>query len=406
MHLGRFFSLACVLAGCAAAEGAPEIGDRSADERVLAAESSSSSTRGGPVRAALQQGLDKLHADGVVGTVARVLDGRDKIDARSGTARVDGSAPIPFDAQFRMGSNTKTFVAIVVLQLVDEGKLRLDDTVDRWLPGLVSGNGNDGTKITIRQLLQHTSGIHNYTQDLFEDFTEADYYASRFQHIEPEELVAIAMAHAPNFAPGTSWSYSNTNYILAGMIIEKATGRTWPTEVRARIVVPLQLFHTFEPGDWPGLPAPHAEGYSVLGLDTPLVNVTLYNHTWGGAAGSLITTTDDLTRFWRALQRGQLLSPASMAAMHDTVEATEIQPVIPGARYGLGIIWTPTACGSYWSHDGDTFGFSTRDGVDDDGTRVVVMSRNTTVDAADEEKALKWIGDDLAMIESVMCAGR
>jgi D-alanyl-D-alanine carboxypeptidase len=405
MNLGKFFVFAFALAGCTA-DAALDDTNRSTSEETAAAASRATPAGGGQLRAALQGGLDQLHADGVIGSVARVFDGRDRIEARNGVARIGGTAPVSFDTQFRMGSNTKTFVAVVMLQLVDEGKLRLDDTVERWLPGVVSGSGNDGTRITIRNLLQHTSGLHNYTADLFSDYTVEDYYATRFHHLEPGELVAIAMAHAPNFAPGTSWSYSNTNYILAGMIIEKVTGRDWPTEVRARIIAPLQLRHTLEPGDWPGLPAPHAEGYSVLAVGEPLVDVTLYNHTWGGAAGSLITTTDDLARFWRALQRGQLLSPASMAAMHETVEATEIQVAIPGARYGLGIFWTPTPCGGYWGHGGDTFGFATRNGVDDDGTRAVVMSRNTTVDAADEATALKWIGDDQALIASVMCAGR
>lgn len=405
MNLGKLLAVSLALVGCTAGAAVDDTGS-SASEDTSTAESRTTPSGNRAVRAALQSGLDKLHADGVVGTVARVLDGRDTIEARTGVARLGSNDPVRFDTQFRMGSNTKTFVAIVVLQLAEEGKLRLDDTVERWLPGLVSGNGNDGKKITIRQLLQHTSGLYNYTGDLFDPYTAADYYASRFQHVEPDELVAIAMSHEPYFAPGTSWKYSNTNYILAGLIVEKASGRSWASEVRRRIIVPLQLTHTLEPGDWPGLPLPHAEGYSVLGVDEPLLNTTLYNHTWGGAAGSLITNLDDLTRFWRALQRGQLLSRASMAAMHDTVEATDIQVVIPGARYGLGIFWVKTACGGYWMHDGDTFGFATRNGVDEDGARVLVMSRNATVDAGDQDKALQWIGDDIAMAEAVMCAGR
>jgi len=203
----------------------------------------------GELRTRLQHHLDVLHADGVVGAVGQVSDGHERIAAHSGVARLDGTTPVSFDAQFRMGSNTKTFVAVVMLQLVDEGKVRLSDTIDRWLPGVVSGHGNDGTQITIRNLLQHTSGINNYTQELLAGYTAAEYYATRFRHYDPEQLVAIAVAQPPNFAPGTGWSYSNTNYILAGMIIKKVTGHDWSTEVNARILAPLQMLHTFDPRD-------------------------------------------------------------------------------------------------------------------------------------------------------------
>jgi len=405
MNSGKFALFAFAMIGCAA-ENVPDVTDQSSSERVSALGQPAGPNRD-LLRTALQDGLDKLRADGVVGTVGRVVDGRDAIDARSGVARLGTKLPVAFESEFRMGSNTKTFVAVVILQLVDEGKLRLDDTVERWLPGVVSGNGNDGAKITIRNLLQHTSGLYNYTGDLFAVFSIEDYYAQRFHHYEPEQLVAMAVSHAPNFAPGTNWSYSNTNYILAGMIIEKITGHDWASEVRSRILAPLRLVHTLEPGDWPDLPAPHAEGYSEIEAGKPLVDVTLYNHTWGGAAGSLISTTADLTRFWRALQAGQLLSAARMAEMHTTIPATELQAAVPGIRDGLGIFWTPTRCGGYWNHLGDTFGFSTRNGVNDDGSRAVVISQSTSIDNAENEAvALQWINDDLQTVENVMCAGK
>ncbi len=350
----------------------------------------------------LQRGVERLHAGGVIGVVARGSDGAQVVDARSGSARRDGTEPVAFESQFRMGSNTKTFVAVVMLQLVDEGKIRLEDTVDRWLPGLVSGHGNDGKSITMRHLLQHTSGLHDYAKDAFKDFTEKDYYAKRFDHFDPEELVATAITHEPSFAPGTGWSYSNTNYTLAAMIIEKVTDHDWSTEVRTRILEPLEMWHTFAPGDWPALPAPHAQGYNAFSAGEPPVDVTLFNMSWGGAAGSLISTTEDLTRFWRALQGGRLLSPARMAEMHDTVPATELQAVFPGVRDGLGIFWSPTRCGGFWHHPGDTPGFSTRNAVNEGGTRSVVLSENTTGDVPVASRAR----DELQMLEDVMCAGR
>jgi D-alanyl-D-alanine carboxypeptidase len=357
------------------------------------------------LRAQLQRGLDALHADGMVGLVGEVSDGGARIDARSGAARAESHEPVAFDARFRMGSNTKTFVAVVILQLVEQGALGLDDTVERWLPGVVAGHGNDGTRITIRQLLQHTSGIFNYTQDLLATFALQDYLAMRFEHIAPEALVAVAMAHEPNFAPGAGWSYSNTNYVLAGMIIKKVTGRDWSAEVRARVTEPLQLSHTFDPRDWPDLPRPALRGYSQFTDGGPLVDVTLFNHTWADAAGALVTTANDLTRFWRALQSGALLGPAMMAEMHATVPAPELAAVIPGVGYGLGILRVPTRCGGeYWAHYGDTFGFSTRNAVDGAGTRAVVFAENTSLFLpAAQERVLR---DDLQLLEDVMCLGR
>nr|BFE73691.1 hypothetical protein GCM10020092_069920 [Actinoplanes digitatis] len=192
------------------------------------------------------------------------VDG-DTVRARAGVGDQERGSPVPLDGHFRMGSNTKTFVSVVVLQLVGEGRLSLDDTVERWLPGLVTGNGNDGRRITVRNLLQHTSGLYNYTGDITALGSQEDYLAHRYDHYEAEDLVALATKHEPGFAPGTSWDYSNTNYILAGMIIERATGRAWATEVRARILRPLGLSHTSEPGDRPYLLGAARQGLPAVG---------------------------------------------------------------------------------------------------------------------------------------------
>jgi D-alanyl-D-alanine carboxypeptidase len=266
---------------------------------------------------------------------------------------------------------------------------------------VVAGNGNDGRIVTIRQLLQHTSGIFNYTAELLNPFTVDDYYERRFDHVTPESLVAMAMNHAPDFAPGSSWRYSNTNYILLGMLIEKLTGNSWSHEVERRILQPLRLESTFDPHDCPDLPAPHATGYESFSENTPLVDVTLLNHTWGGAAGALVTTADDLARFWHALQAGKLLRPAEMAAMHTTVPAPEIATVIPGARYGLGIFEATTRCGkTYWAHFGDTDGFSTRNAVSEDGEHVVIASNNTTFLT---DAALPVITADVQLLDNAIC---
>jgi len=335
-------------------------------------------------RRALQEAADDLRELGVTGVQAIASEGGRTGTARSGVADIRTGTPVPEDSYFRMGSNTKTFAAVVLLQLVAERRLSLDDTVERWLPGVVAGNGNDGRRVTIRQLLQHTSGLYNYTADLEGLSSPEAYLEHRFEHLDPEELVAIAMAHEPTFAPGTSWDYSNTNYILAGMVIEKITGKRWATVVRERITRPLGLTRTYSPGDVPTLPRPHAKGYQQFEPGGPLVDTTLLNLSWGWTAGDLVTTPTDLVRFWRALEGGRLLPPAQMAEMHRTVLAVTFQDVFPGTRYGLGIMWTPTDCGGYWSHGGDVPGTSTINGVTSGGSHAVVLAVNTRL-AGDEE---------------------
>lgn len=178
--------------------------------------------------------------DGVPGAEAVVReDGRIRT-VRSGVGDLATGAPIPAGARFRAGSETKSFVATVVLQLVAEGRVRLDAPIAKYLPGVVTGNGNDGAKITVRQLLQHTSGLPNYTDYLL----QGDAEQLRHRGAEPAELVAMALAHPPLFAPGTSWSYSNTNYVLAQMLVERVTGQSLAHEVGARIVRPLGLTGT------------------------------------------------------------------------------------------------------------------------------------------------------------------
>ncbi|MBM2620266.1 beta-lactamase family protein [Actinoplanes sp. LDG1-06] len=353
-----------------------------------------------PATTPLPSAATDLHEIGVVGVqgISRV-NGR-TTRARAGTAELDGRVPVPVDGYFRMGSNTKTFTSVVVLQLVGEGKLSLDDTVERRLPGVVKGNGNDGRRITVRQLLQHTSGLFNYTNDFPALASYDSYLAHRFDHYDAEDLVAIAMKHPPVFAPGTSWDYSNTNYILAGMIIERTTGRPWATEVRERILRPLGLKHTSDPGDRASLPRPHANGYQQWTPDGPLTDTTLLNPTAAGAAGGLVTTPSDLARFWQALQQGRLLKPRQMAQMHQTVLATTWQQFLPGSRYGLGIQFLPNRCGGYWSHGGDVPGSQTRNAVSADGKRVAVLSLTTQLAS---ERASAVDSRVLRLMDDVVC---
>jgi D-alanyl-D-alanine carboxypeptidase len=325
----------------------------------------------------LQAAVDDVHGYGITGVQGLTdVDGR-VATARAGVASLATGAPVPVNGYFRMGSDTKTFVAVVLLQLVGEGRLSLDDSVERWLPGIVTGNGNDGRKITVRELLQHTSGIFNYLDGLPLVATADGYQAHRFDQYDAAGLVALAMKQPPLFAPGTSWSYSNTNYVLAGMIVNRVTGQSWAREVHDRILAPLHLDQTYVPGDEPTLRNPHADGYNQFAPGGPLVDTTLFNPAAADAAGAMISTPTDLARFWQALQGGRLLAPAQMAQMHQTVPEPDRAQIFPGERYGLGITSIPDRCGSYWTHSGEALGMITLNGVSPDGKRVVVLSMST-----------------------------
>jgi D-alanyl-D-alanine carboxypeptidase len=346
----------------------------------------------------LQRDLDSITAIGTPGVLAEVRIGPRTLRGTSGVADLDTGGRVDVTGHFRMGSNTKTFVSVVALQLVGEGRLALHDTVERWLPGVVTGNGNDGSRITVRQLLQHTSGLHNYTDDLAARITSVEEYQRlRFETFTPEQLVAMALAHEPTGAPGQDFSYSNTNYILIGMIIKEVTGRDWAREVRDRVIRPLGLRHTTAPGTDTDLPDPHASGYLFLDRETRIETADA-NLTWADAAGALVTTAADLTRFWDAIGRGALLRRAQQTEMRRTVPATTFQEDQPGARYGLGLGWTPLTCGGgYWTHDGDVPGFSTKTGLRADGRRSVVISISATADTPVHQAA--W-----TLIDHVMCS--
>ena len=344
--------------------------------------------------ATLQADLEAVRRTANIAGLIAELDTPDgALRVRAGVAELGKPAPVPWGAEFRAASTTKAFVATIALQLVGEGRLGLDDTVERWLPGVVSGNGNDGAKIRIRDLLQQTSGLFDYVQD-------ADLRALLFQDLEralrdqtpPASFVAIAMTHAPVFDAGTRWGYSNTNYLLAGMVIERVTGRRWQAELQNRIITPLGLSHTFVTEADPALPEPHAHSYMVLpDLPAPIdATETTLEHT---ADSAVVSTTADLNTFFEALVRGEVLPPAQLAAMQTTVPADD--PDFPGGRYGLGLRWLPLSCGGgYWHHEGDSpTGFHTRTGVTPDGERSVVISLSSTMDFATTGPALLTLAD-------------
>ncbi|MFG2580381.1 serine hydrolase domain-containing protein [Streptomyces malaysiensis] len=304
--------------------------------------------------------------DGAPGALAEVRNRHGGAVLTSGVANVSTHAPIHRDSRFRIGSMTKPFVATVVLQLVGERRVALDAPVERYLPGVIRGHGNDGREITVRQLLQHTSGV----PDILEYLPPQEVLEDPLARHDIRDLVNVALAHPPTFEPGTAWRYSNTNYLLAGLLIEKVTGHAYGEEIRRRIIEPLGLRETYVPGDAPAIPGPHPRGYVRPGEDAPLMDITAINPTVAGPAGEMISSGTDLNRFLDALVRGRLLRPAQLREMMRTRPTGNPD----GRAYGLGLESRPLPCGGrYWGHSGDIPGYGTVGGATADGGQATVM---------------------------------
>ncbi|UGT57023.1 serine hydrolase domain-containing protein [Nocardia asteroides] len=292
----------------------------------------------------------------------------------AGVGDLGTRAPFPDDARVRIGSNTKTYVATVIMQLVAEGKVDLDAPIERYLPGVVRGNGNDGNRITVRQVLQHTSGVPDYVgsgADITTQNSEQldpDDEALRWQHFEMTDLVRRALTMPPQFEPGAKSVYTNTNYLLAGLLIERVTGNAAADEIGRRILEPLGLRDTYVPAAREtGIRGPHARGYHQI--DGAPVDFTDFDPSWGATAGDMVATATDLNRFFTALLSGKLLPPAQLAEMQRPVPFDRM----PGAGYGLALIQRTTSCGTQvWGHGGSIPGFETRNAVTAEGTAVTV----------------------------------
>ncbi|MEU1551647.1 serine hydrolase domain-containing protein [Streptomyces scabiei] len=361
---------------------------------ALAAPAVAAPAPAGTDRTATRRAMDAAVKDGVPGVALQAKDKRGVWKATSGVGDIRTDKPRSAHDRYRVGSITKTFVSTVLLQLEAEGRLSLDDKVDKWLPGLVRGNGHDGRAVTLRQLLNHTSGISDYTSD--EEFGRTyflkdGFFRHRYDTLPPERLVAVAMKHKPDFAPGTDWSYSNTNYVLAGMVIGKATGNPYGDEVRARVIEPLGLRSTLVPGTYPKVPGPSSRAYGKLARTAtgPTYDVTELNPSLASAAGEMISDSGDLNRFYSALLKGRLLPPKQLAEMKTTIKIDEI----PGAGYGLGLIERRLSCGvTVWGHGGGIHGSTSEAVTTSDGRHSLALNLNSD-----------WTGDPEAIVEAEFC---
>ncbi|GGM93107.1 serine hydrolase [Lentzea pudingi] len=355
----------------------------------------------------LQAGLDALVkpggvADGLLpGALMSVRnpDGR-VTNYTAGVGDIRTKSKVPTDGYVRIASNTKMFVSVAVLQLAGDGKLALDDTVEKHLPGVVRGTGAgaaiDGRNMTIRQLLNHTSGMTRAMPLMPNGILPI-----KDRYFEARELLDAALAEAPTFAPGQDrvWEYSNAGYVLLGLVTQKVAGRPLAEVITDQIINRIGLKETYYPG--PGdrdIRSPHPRGYLTAtdaeGKPIPgkLTDITRFDPSIAGAAGQMIATPSDVNKFLVALQAGQLLKPQQLAEMRKTITA----PGFPESwTYGLGVIGMKLSCGVMaYGHGGDADGFQSRTAITTDGRAVTLAVTN------DEAGR----GEVLAFFDKALCA--
>ena len=320
-----------------------------------------------PDDAGLREVLRTALTQGAPGAMVRVDDNGTVHRLSEGTAdRMTGRALTTYD-RFRVGSVSKSFTAVVLLQLVDEGKLDLDTSVNSYLPGLLPDN-----RITVRHVLSHRSGLYDYTNDMFEN-TVPGFEAVRNKVFSYQDLVDLSLKKPLNNAPGAAYSYSNTNFVVGGMLIEKLTGRPVATEYQKRIIAPLKLTGTSYVHPDTRIAGRHANGYLPPDEGGALVDSTEQTVSWAQSAGAIISTTRDLNTFFSALLGGKLMSAAQLEQMQQWT------PVNSTQGYGLGLRRRDLSCGvSVYGHTGTVQGYYTYAFTSKDGKRSVTALANTS----------------------------
>lgn len=342
-----------------------------------------------PDVAGLRAVLRTLTAQGVPGAMARIDDHGTVHTATAGIDDRTTRRAITNTDRFRIGSITKTFSAVVLLQLADAHKLDLDASVDLYLPGLLPDK-----RITVRHVLSHRSGLYDYTNTMFAS-SVSGFEAVRDKVFTYRQLVQLSLKHARTNAPGAAYSYSNTNFVVAGMLIEKLTGHSVGTEYRNRIIKPLKLRDTFYVHPDTKIPGRHAHGYLTPDrAGAPLVDATDQTASWAQSAGAVISSTRDLNTFFSALLGGRLTSAARLAQME------RWNPVNGTTWYGLGLRRRDLSCGvSVYGHTGAVQGFYTYSFTSKDGRRSLTALANTSNNAT----VLNTMGRSL---ESAFCGKR
>ncbi|MDN0199017.1 serine hydrolase domain-containing protein [Streptomyces sp. S.PNR 29] len=334
----------------------------------------------------LRRVLSRALTQGAPGAMARVDDHGTVLQTADGVADRTTGRPLTHADRFRIGSVTKTFSAVVLLQLADEGKLNLDFPVNRYLPGLLPDD-----RITVRHVLSHRSGLYDYTNDMFAR-TVPGFEAVRGRVFTYRELVDRSLRRPRTTGPGGAYSYSNTNFVVAGMLIEKLTGHSVRTAYQERIITPLQLRDTFYVHPGMRIPGRHARGYLTPDeADTALVDATEQTVSWAQSAGALISSTRDLNTFLAALLGGRLTSAEQLAQMQRWVPSGGSQ------AYGLGLRRRDLSCGvSVYGHTGAVQGYYTYAFASKDGRRSLAALANTSNNG-------KVLNTMLGTLESAFC---
>ncbi|MFS0693146.1 serine hydrolase domain-containing protein [Streptomyces nitrosporeus] len=340
---------------------------------------------------ATRTALQALQAAGGPGAAVHAGTEGDDWTLSAGTGTFGADRPIRQDEHLLIGSQTKSFTATVVLQLADEGRISLDTPVETYLPGVVTGNGYDGTRITVRHLLQHTSGIAAYSPGI-PLTVSVQPPRNPDGTYDPRAVVRTGLSLDPVSAPGASFTYSNTNYMILGLLVEAVTGAPAREAVRSRVIEPLGLTGTFfpAPGDR-SLPLPAVTGYHGARLGgvsfwTPaaILDPSLY-----GSAGAMVSTLEDVTAFYGSLLGGELVSSASLAEMTDTTDS----------GVGLGLASRQLSCGvRAWGHSGGMPGYFIYTLVTEDGRHASVMTNTMFQLGTPSPQMLKVV--DTAICES------
>ncbi|MFF0746907.1 serine hydrolase domain-containing protein [Streptomyces sp. NPDC004111] len=329
-------------------------------------------------RKALRASLDAFHKAGMYGAYSSVRDGSEQWRGATGVADIGNGRPMQPHYQHRIGSITKTFTSVAVLQQVAKGRVALDAPIGDYLPELVPGER--GRQVTVRMLLNHTSGIADYILPAFPKLAQDPGQAldeGRFRKLDPEDLIRLGLAAKP-VAPRGTHSYSNTNYLIAGQLLKKVTGQDPEAYISRNVIRKAGLRHTYFPHS-PRISGPHAKMYeSFYGTIEPARDYSVYDMSWAGTAGAMVSTTDDLNNFYRQLLSGKLLGAAELREMKRTVPAYEPEPGQEAQmRYGLGLYTLQMPSGGwYWGHDGGVFGAGTWALSTEDGRRQVAIGYN------------------------------
>ncbi|MER7767348.1 serine hydrolase domain-containing protein [Kitasatospora sp. NPDC096140] len=321
---------------------------------------------------------------GAPGAFAVIRDHGDKESTRSvsvGKADLDGT-PMNSSWRFRVGSNSKMFTAVLVMQLAEEGRIDLDKPLRDYLP---EGTLPEGWTMTGRQVMEHRAGIYDHTNDLLEqageETTSAFEARIRTKEYDPRELVAMSVKHGPQYTPGSRYSYSNTDFVLMGLAVEHLTGQPYAEVLNERIIQPLHLRKTSFVVPDQRIQGAHVTGYLTNDdRSKPLLDSTEQNGSWVWSAGAVISDAGDLDRFLTALLAGG----AGGLVSDDSVRQMTAALPTPTAKisYGLGLRRISLSCGDVYGHGGIVQGFQTQSFVTQDGRRSVVVFANASNNGA------------------------